>query len=91
MIKEVFTSITLMDGSKCDILELKVYMIWIATFRQSKKPEMEVDITPFILEQIIRIDGKTTSIDALGDMGMDDYSKILDVVSVLMNKLPDFK
>lgn len=84
---EIFTSITLSNGSKCDILELKASMIWKATFKQMNNLQMEYDLIPFLLEQILIIDGEKTDMEFIGNMNYDDYMDITEVLNVFMTKL----
>ena len=83
----IFTTITLEDGSKCDILELTPWMIWKATFNQQLNLETKYDLVPFILEQVLIIDGKKTDIEFIGNIYYQDYMQITDILTLFMTKL----
>ena len=85
--KEIFTTITLQDGSKCDILALTPWRIWKATYKQQLNPQIEYDITPFILEQILIVDGKKVDMKFIGNMDCSDYFEIAEILSIFMTKL----
>lgn len=83
----IFTTITLQDGSKCDILELTPWMIWKAAFNQQLNLEMKYDLVPFILEQILIIDGKKASIEFIGNINYQDYMQITEILTLFMTEL----
>lgn len=89
MNRNIFTTIILSDGSKCDILEITPFMLWRASYKQANS-DMELDMVPFLLEQSLIINNKKVDIDFIGKMSMDDYQEISDVFCIQMKKLPKF-
>ena len=87
---EIFTSIELSNGSRCDILEINALVIWKAAFRHQAYPDKELDIVPFLLEQVLIIDDKKRDIEFIGNISIDDYLKIMEVMDIVMKKLPKF-
>ena len=85
----VYTTINLSNEVVCQIAEIKPVHIWIASFHKAVSP-LEYDIFPFILVQVVIIDGKQATMEYLADMDMSDYIDIMEVVDVLMKKLPKF-
>lgn len=83
-----FTTITLSTGEKCGILNITPFMLWRAHSRMERLKELELNVVPFILEQIVIIEGKAVSMEYLGEMDINDYTKIIEVVDVQMKKLP---
>jgi hypothetical protein len=94
-----FTHMVLMSGQKCEILMVKPMHFWAAGFMQqmyngNKNKDVKqaedkrgYDIMPFLLMQVVRLDGKVPTMQQLEDMMMDDYIQICEVLTPLMNKL----
>lgn len=87
----IFTTIILSDGSKCDILEVKPSTIWLATFKQQLNPDKQYDLVPFILEQVLIIDGKKVNMEYIGNMELSDYIEITEALNICMQKLENFQ
>lgn len=83
---EVFTTTKMSDGTEVQILQLMPYMLWRAIFRQAAQKEKEYDTLPFIIEQLLRIDGKQLPLQQIGEMDISDYMKIQEIVSVMIDK-----
>lgn len=90
MKEHIFTTIILSNGSKCDILEIRPYILWKAAYKQANNPHLKVDLVPFIIEQILIIDGKKVNMEFIGNMDVNDYMEIVDVMNACMEKLPGF-
>lgn len=85
MTQEKFTSFTLTDGRKCTFLKIYPFHLWIATYAYGKQETF--DITPFLLREVILIEGKKAGIDELSKMDMKDYEQISEILRVQMVKL----
>lgn len=81
-----FSSVKLLEGVTCDILDITPMVLWRATLNCSLQKEF--DITPFVLEQILLFDGEKRDLDYIENLYIDDYLKISEVVTVLLSKLP---
>ena len=90
MKEQIFTTIIISNGSKCEILEIRPYTIWKATYKKENNPDLKLDLVPFIIEQILIIDGKKVDIEFIGNMDINDYMEIVDVMIACMGKLPRF-
>lgn len=90
MKQHIFSTIILSNGSKCDILEVRPYIIWKASYKQALNPNLKLDLVPFIMEQIVIIDGKKRDMKFIGNMEINDYLEITEVMNACMNKLPGF-
>lgn len=80
-------ALDLKDGRSCSIDDLTPSILWKATFRAARNHDKEYDLTPYILEQIITIDGEPVTIDQLDQLSIDDYLSILDVLEHVTRKL----
>lgn len=86
----IFTTIILFNGSKCDILEVRPYIIWKATYRQLMNTDKKLDFIPFLLEQVLIIDGKKVNMEFIGNMNIHDYIKITEVLNAFMINVENF-
>lgn len=91
----IFFEFETLDGRKCTVNKLKPFHIWIAQTRlealKASNPNNEFSeygVIPFILEQIVFFDGKKTNVSELGDLMIDDYLKLSDVLASVLSKIP---
>lgn len=87
MSNKIFTSIKLLNGDKCDILEIKAVHIWKAQTALAFSTKKDLGVFPFLLQQILLINGKCPSIEYLEDIMIDDYLEINAVVDVYFKKI----
>lgn len=82
-----FLTIKLMDGRKCDIKEIKAGDIFRANYNHSIDSPREFDITPFLFQQAIKIDGEQPTIEQVCELMIDDFIAINNVISTSMIKI----
>jgi len=94
--KNIFTTITLSNGDKCEILELTTQHIMSACHSHeiyNKKIDDVLDHLPastFFIQQIIYIDGKRKSIEYFVNLSIDDFNLICDAIEALFKTIPKF-
>lgn len=82
----IFTSIQLSGAQKCDILNITAMMMWKAEYRAANMGE-ELHMVPYLLEQIVMIEGKLATKEEIGEMMIDDYLAIQDVVNAILQRV----
>lgn len=88
LLDEIFTTITLLKGEKCDIKEIRFGHISKANFNLTSQKNTQYDFIFFLFKEILLIDGKSPSDTIIENLMIDDYIKINDVITVIMQKLP---
>lgn len=78
----LYTSLMLLNGSKCDIIMPKGENF----FRASKKygDQSEFSITLFVVQELCRIDGQQMPIDFYKELGVDDIVKIAESMTEVL-------
>lgn len=90
---EIFTSVILTNGSKCDIIEMKTGHVMKASMKMmkaivEKNEHAEYGIIPFIACEVMRIDGREIDMNYLENMEAEDYYKnILPVIDASVKKI----
>lgn len=85
---EIFTTITLLNGEKCDIKDVRFKHISKANYKLTTQQNTQYDFIFFFLQEILIINGETPKVGFIEDLMIDDYIKINDVINVIMQKLP---
>ena len=94
--KNLFTTITLSNGDKLEIVELTTGHLMAANNSQqnyNNKIQDELDhlaIAEFIIQQICFLNGKRQSIEYFKSLTFKDYSRVIDCVSALVVDIPKF-
>ena len=78
--EEIFYSMESYLG-KIDVLKIQPYHIWKAEKKQELDEKNEFSLLPYILVQILIIDGKKTTIDELSTMELYLINEITDVIT----------
>lgn len=88
MTDDIFTTITLMDGRKCDILNIKAGHFYMSSlkFRLEESPTRSQEA--YLMREILIIDGKKRDLDYLDEISIDDFLAISEVVEAIMAKVP---
>ena len=84
----VFTTITLVAGQECKIVEMKMGHYWIAEFKMIVTKENEYPMSAYLMQQILIIDGEKRSLEYLSELTIDDSIAINEVLQALFLKLP---
>lgn len=82
-----FLTIKLMDGRKCDIKEIKAGDIFRANYNHSIDSPREFDITPFLFQQAIKIDGEQPTIEQVCELMIDDFVLISNAIQSSLIKI----
>ena len=87
---QIFTSVTLLDGRKCEVLDILAGDIFYASFEFSVQEEKKLGIDFFMYKRMIRIDGKKLSTEELLNISIDDWLSISDIVTAAFTKIEKF-
>lgn len=83
---DVFTKIDLKNTGICEIFEVKPKHIWLARVQHALS-DKKYDMTPYLYVNVIKINGKSISVEALGDMDFFDYQEINAVIERMITPL----
>ena len=87
--QDIFTTITLMDGRECSILNIKAGHFYMSNFKfnfvndGSQHPE-----SAYLMREILIIDGKKRDFDYIDEISIDDFIAINEVLEAIMAKVP---
>lgn len=86
--KDIFTTITLLDGRKCSILNIKAGHFYVSSlkFRLAEDNKYPQDV--YLMREILIIDGKKREFDYIYDLSIDDFLAINEVIEAIMAKVP---
>jgi hypothetical protein len=90
-VTKLFTTVSLLNGSKCGVLEVKSAHIFIANFRLSIQKKTEYDFTYFLFQQILLIDNKKITDEQLLNLSIDDFILISEVMDAAFKKITGIK
>lgn len=94
--KNLFTTIDLSNGDKCEIVELTTAHLMCAINSHARHNEKEKDelnhlgVYTFIIQQIFYLKGARQSIDYFKSLSFADYSLILNSLSAQITDVPKF-
>lgn len=84
----IFETIQLKDGSKCEILEIMPKHFWWANFKRASKLPIEFDVEPFVMAEVCLIDGKKTTVEYLGEIDFQDYLRLKNIIEAMISPTP---
>jgi hypothetical protein len=85
--EDIFTTVQLHDARKVQILNITPLMSWRAMFSHALSGRKDIDVLPFLLTQLIRVEGQEISVNELGEMYFDDYVLIVETANALLQKV----
>ena len=90
MTDDIFTTITLMDGRECSILNMKAGHYCMAAFKFGLAEDNKHPKEAYLVKEILIIDGKKRDLDYIDELSIDDFIAINEVLEAIMAKVPGF-
>ena len=88
MVKSIFSSVKLGNGTICEIIEPTAFHLLRAQLKHlTLDGEFQVGLPAYFLKQVILIDGKNISLDDVFGLSIDDYNNIIEVIEVFFKKI----
>lgn len=87
--EEIFTTITLLDGRECSILNIKVGHYYMSSFKFTFQGDNKHPLEAYLMREILIIDGEKRDFDYIDDLSIDDFLTINEVLEAIFAKIPN--